>query len=248
MAAAGDSVQSPVRRRKVKKIVWGAISLLFVTAIVLGQAQKSEERFDNEVRDDFFAGMGGNIALFDRAMKTCEEALAKNPKNASAMVWHGAGLYVRGGILISKGDYANGKPMAAAGSKEMADAVALEPESVQTRIPRAAIFISSARRMDDSISKPILELAVDDYEKVLQLEKSSFDTLPTHSKGELLGGLADGYRRLGNYEKSSQYLERMVKEMPGTEYQTQAKRWLVDLPKVDKQDRFCIGCHMGANP
>jgi tetratricopeptide (TPR) repeat protein len=229
----------------MKRITWGAIALLFVTAIVLGQVQKSEERFDEVVRDDFFAGMGGDSARFERAMKTCEEALAKNPKNASAMVWHGAGVYVRGGVMINKGDFANGKPMADRGVKEMADAVALDPENVQTRIPRAAIFISAARRMDDTYSKSILELAVGDYEKVLQIEKSYFDSLPTHSKGELLGGLADGYRRLGNYDKATQLLERMVKEMPGTQYQTQAKRWLVDLPKVDKQDRFCIGCHVG---
>jgi pentatricopeptide repeat protein len=232
----------------MKKVTWSAIALLFMAAIILGQAQKSQVRFDNFVRDDFFAGMEGDYERFDRAMKTCEEALAKDPKNAGALVWHGAGLYVRGGIAIRKGDFAAGKQMAARGSQEMADAIALDPESLQTRIPRAAIFISSARYMDDSISKPILDIAVGDYEKVMQLEQREFDSLPTHSKGELLGGLADGYRRLGNYEKASKLLERMVKELPGTPYETQAKRWLVNLPKVDKQERFCVGCHMGGNP
>jgi tetratricopeptide (TPR) repeat protein len=231
----------------MKKVTWSSIVLLFMAAIVLGQARKSEERFDNTVRDDFFAGMSGDYERFDRAMKTCEEALAKDPKNAGALVWHGAGLYVRGGVAISKGDFATGKPLAARGSQEMADAVASDPESLQTRIPRAAIYISSARHMDDAISKPILEIAVGDYEKVMQLEQSHFDSLPTHSKGELLGGLADGYRRLGNFEKASILLERMAKELPGTPYEAQAKRWLVDLPKVDKQERFCIGCHMGGN-
>jgi tetratricopeptide (TPR) repeat protein len=229
----------------MKKIMWSFVALLFTTAIVLAQTQqKSEERFDDVVRDDFFAGISGDTARFDRAMKTCEEALARDPKNASAMVWHGAGVYVRGGLAIRQGDYVKGKPMSGAGAKEMADAIALDPESVQTRIPRAAIYISSARYMDDNFSKPILELAAGDYEKVLQLEQSFFNTLPTHSRGELLGGLADAYRRLGNYDKSSKLLERIVKELPNTPYQAQAKQWLIDLPKVDKQQRFCIGCHM----
>jgi pentatricopeptide repeat protein len=232
----------------MKKFTWGAIAFLFIAAVILGQAQKDEERFDNTVRDDFFAGITGDTVRFDRAMKTCEDALAKDPKNASAMVWHGAGVYVRGGIMIGKGDYATGKPMAARGSQEMADAVALNPESVQTRIPRAAIFLSAARRMDDTFSKPILETAVGDYEKVMQIQQSYFDSLPTHTKGEILGGLADGYRRLGNYDKASKLLERMVKELPGTPYETQAKQWLVDLPKVPKSEQFCLGCHMGENP
>ncbi|HEY4839892.1 MAG TPA: hypothetical protein VIH72_14850 [Candidatus Acidoferrales bacterium] len=231
----------------MKKIAWGVISLLFVTAIVLGQSRKSEERFDSLVRDDFFAGMEGDTVRFDRAMKTCEDALAKDPKNAAAMVWHGAGIYVRGGITISKGDYANGKPMVSRGAKEMADAIALDPDDVQTRIPRAAMYIGATRKMDDAYSKPILELAVGDYEKVLQLQQSYFDTMPTHSRCELLGGLAEGYRRLGNYDKSTNYLERLIKELPETPCEKQAKRWLVDLPRVDKQEHFCLGCHMGGN-
>jgi tetratricopeptide (TPR) repeat protein len=229
----------------MKKVFWSAIALLFMAAIILGQAQQTEQRFDNLVRDDFFAGMGGDNERFERAMKTCEEALAKDPKNASAMVWHGAGVYVRSGIAFRKGDYATGRYLNARGIKEMADAVALNPDSVQTRIPRAAIFLSSARYVDSDISKPLVETAVGDYEKVLQIEAKYFDTIGTHGRGETLGGLADGYRRLGNYEKSRALLERMVKELPGTPYETQAKRWLVDLPKVPKEERFCLGCHMG---
>jgi tetratricopeptide (TPR) repeat protein len=230
----------------MKKLTWGSIALLFAAAIVLGQTQKSEERFDNIVRDDFFAGIGGDNVRFERAMKTCEDALAKNPKNAGALVWHGSGLYVESGIAFRKGDTATGQELNARGLKEMADAIALEPESVQTRIPRAAILISSARYIDnDAIVKPLLEIAVGDYEKVMQIEEKYFETVGTHGHGELLGGLADGYRRLGNFDKSRALLERMVKDLPGTPYETQAKRWLVDLPKVPKQERFCIGCNMG---
>jgi hypothetical protein len=47
------------------------------------------ERFDELVRDDFFSG---KPELFDRAMKLCEQTLAKNPARAQAMVWHGSGL------------------------------------------------------------------------------------------------------------------------------------------------------------
>ena len=57
----------------------------------------SHERFDYLVRGDFFAGMAGNQARFDKAMKVCEDALAKNPDHAEALVWHGGGLIWRAG-------------------------------------------------------------------------------------------------------------------------------------------------------
>jgi hypothetical protein len=45
--------------------------------------------------------------------------------------------------------------------------------------------------------------------------------------------------------KSTEYLDRLVQELPGSCYEKQAKRWLVDLPAVGKQERFCLGCHSG---
>jgi hypothetical protein len=60
--------------------------------------------------------------------------------------------------------------------------VALEPESLQTRIPRGAILIGNARYVDAAIAKPLLELAVADYEKALPLEQPSYGNLSTHAK------------------------------------------------------------------
>src|SRR5262245_15120454 len=42
------------------------------------------ERFDYLVREDYFAGLAGDQAALERAIKVCEEALAKNPKHAEA--------------------------------------------------------------------------------------------------------------------------------------------------------------------
>src|SRR5262245_20290847 len=53
------------------------------------------QRFDYLVREDYFAGLAGDQAALERAIKTCEEALAKNPKHAEALVWHGSGLMLR---------------------------------------------------------------------------------------------------------------------------------------------------------
>lgn len=223
----------------MKKAVLGVIVFTFGLSL----AQKPEARLDMVIREDFFAGLGGDTSRFERAMKKCEEILAREPQNPSALVWHGSGLYARSGAAFRRGDSATGFEMYQRGLKEMADGVALEPESLQTRIPRGATLIGSAPYLDDATAIPLLELAVSDYEKALRLQQPHYDQLSVHSKGELMGGLADAYRRLGNTERSREYLDRLVRELPGSVYEKQAKRWLADLQAVGKKEGFCLGCH-----
>jgi tetratricopeptide (TPR) repeat protein len=217
-----------------------------VCGMVVLAIGSSQTRFDSVVREDFFAGYAGDAARMERGMKTCEEALAANPKDAPAMVWHGGGLLSQAGPLFQQGNYQRGKEKWYRGLKEINDAVALEPDSLQTVIPRGAIFLATSHYIDAERAKPLLETGVADYEKVLELEKPFFAKASVHSRGELMGGLADGYRLLGNNEKARENLERLVQELPGTAYEKQAKRWLADLGAVGKQERFCIGCHTGA--
>lgn len=227
----------------MQKIVIRSLPVALALAMGLLPAQKVEERFEQLVREDFFAGMSSDQARFNRGMQKCEEVLAKDPKNPSALVWHGTGLFVRSGVAYRQGDTASGQELNQRAMKEMGDAVALAPESLQTRIPRGAILISSARYMDDDIAKPYLEIGVQDYEKALALQKRHFDQLSAHAKGELLGGIADAYRRLGNTAKAQEFLNKIARDLPGTPYDKQAARWLKDLSAVGKQERFCLGCH-----
>jgi tetratricopeptide (TPR) repeat protein len=240
--ARAAALWSPMR--KIQKFVLSGAPILIAWAVAPTHAQKVEERLDMIIREDFFAGLAGDTARFDRAMKKCEEELAKDPKNFSALVWHGGGLHFQGGQAFARGDSATGMELNRRGMKEMADAVALAPDSLQTRIPRGAILLGAARYVDDSIGRPMLDLAVADYEKVYEMQSPSLKTLGTHAEGELLGGLADVYRRLGNTAKSREYLERIVADLPGSAYEKQAKRWLADLAAVPRQARFCLGCHI----
>ena len=51
---------------------------------------RREDAFDYKVRADFFDGLRGDTAALDRAIKLCEDTLAREPDHAEAMVWHGA--------------------------------------------------------------------------------------------------------------------------------------------------------------
>src|ERR1700730_4756976 len=203
-------------------------------------------RFDEIVRNDFLAGMMGDKERLDRGMKFCEEILAKDPKHADALVWHGGGLLTRAANAYRKGDQTLGDKLWTLGLKEMNDAVALQPDNMGIKIGRSATIIGVAQSgwdSTDSQSKALLESALADYEKIYQWQRPSFSMLGSHSRGELLFGLASGWSILGNHEKARYYLSLIAQECAGTEYELEAKKWIKSKPETVIQ-HDCMGCHV----
>jgi hypothetical protein len=232
----------------LKTVLATSSLILFVTiCVTLGQQSQREHtaggRFDNLVREDFFTGIGGDDAAFARAMKLCEERLKSNPRDAEAMAWHGAGLYFQAGQAFRRNDRTAGIRLRNQGRQEMDEAVQLSP-SVVTLIPRGAVLLSASKRIVDSqIREATLKQGVDDFERVLELDKSNFPTRCQHAKGELLGGLAEGWYRLGNQQKASVYLARMVTELPHSPYSEAASRALNQKPGASEISTTCLSCH-----
>ena len=203
-------------------------------------------RFDTLVRNDFFAGMMGDIARLDRGMKYCEDILTKNPRHADALVWHGGGLLTRAAQAYTRGDGQLGDALWQRGLKEMNDAVALEPENLGIKIGRSATLIGLAQSgwdASDSQARALLRSALADYELVYRLQRPNFQKLGAHSRGELLFGLASGWSILGERQKALEYLRLILKECRSTAYEAEARRWLQRTPlPVIQHD--CIGCHV----
>jgi hypothetical protein len=217
-----------------------ALAIFLTTAVCPILAQ----RFDMTVRADFFAGFRGDEARLARGMEACEKVLAQNPRDPGALVWHGNGLFFKSAAAFGSGDWQAGLKMQERALKEMDDAVALAPNDLQTLIPRGAALLGGAPFFsDEAAARPLVMKAIGDYEKVLTLQGMA--TVVGHSRGELLGGLAVGYRLLGDREHTTQYLRRIVDEMPGTAYAARANGWLANPDSMKKTDRFCIGCHEG---
>lgn len=215
------------------------------TILIVGVLALAQQRFDMLVRDDFFAGLSGDRERFERAMTRIEEVLAKEPKHAEAKVWHGAGVLYRSSELFQKGDAQKGVELWQKGLAEMEEAVRWAPNNVGVLIPRGATLISTSRFTPPEVGKPILETGVGDYEKTLKIQEPGFAKMSTHSRGELLMGLADGWNRLGNTEKARHYFERMKNELPGSVYAEKAAAWLEGKPASKSPEFFnCSGCHV----
>jgi len=208
------------------------------------QATAAQPRFDELVRADFFAGVGGNVAALDRAMRFIEQTLAKDPGRADVLVWHGAGLVTRASHAFEKGDAATGAALWQQGLGEMNEAVAREPENVAVLIPRGAVLLEVSRSLPDAQeAKSLLTTGVGDYEKVLALQAPYFRYLSEHSRGELLFGLAEGLHRLGERARARIYFERLLSEATGSEYGRMADAWLKNPNESTTRRSGCVGCH-----
>lgn len=225
----------------MKTMIGSMIAALILTSgLVLAQ-----QRFDDLVRGDFFAGFAGNKEALVRGMKTTEQILAADPNHAEAKVWHGAGLLSQAGDTFQKGDYRTGTRLWDQALQEMQQAVDLAPTNVAVLIPRAATLITTSRFTPADMAKPILETGVSDFEKVLKIQEAYFSSLSTHARGELLTGLADGWSRLGNADKARAYFQRITGELAGSVYEQKAQAWLGNKPEAKSPAFFnCSGCHV----
>jgi tetratricopeptide (TPR) repeat protein len=219
------------------------VTVLGLGLAVLGLAA-AQERFDMRVRNDFFAGFAGNQEALDRAMKLCEEELARNPANAAALVWHGSGVFFESRTYFRAGDQAKGIEFWQRGLGEMDKAVEMAPDQLGVRIPRGAVLLTASRALPNAeMAHPLIEKGVGDFERALEIHKPYFDTLGAHPRGELLIGLADGYARLGKDEQATAYFERIRAALPGSPYAASAEKWLA-TKTLAPREAGCLGCHV----
>ncbi len=219
--------------------VFTAVTVAFAVPALIGAA-----RFDDKVRNDFFAGIAGDLAALQRAMTASEEAIANDPHFAAeAKSWHGTGLLVRSGQKFQQGDAAAGAELWTKAIAEMDEAGQLEPDNPAVLIPRAAAWFAASRNTPPEMGKPILKKALADYEHVYDLQKPFFDRMGIHPRSELLFGLADGYARDGNPGKARDYFEKLAALGPGSGHQEQAQQYLSG-GKYSVTGIGCAGCHV----
>jgi len=233
-----------MRRKALKFAIAGAIAFLVGFLSTIRSAPAQETRFDMKVRNDFFAGFAGDKEALARGMKACEDALAVDPKNAEAMVWHGSGTLSQATQEFQGGDQQKGIGLWTRGLKEMQAAVDLAPDNVAVRIPRGAVLLTASHYLPSpQMAKPLIEAGVADYQRTYDIQKSYFETLGSHPRGELLFGLAEGYGRLGEEAKAREYFDLILKDLPDTAYARRATAW-AETKSLPLNQTGCVGCHV----
>jgi tetratricopeptide (TPR) repeat protein len=210
------------------------------------RASEPPAHLDAQLRAEFLAGFRGDHAALERAMAAAQKILDAQPEHAEALVYLGsATLVLSGRAYLEENDMQKGTELWGKGNAMMDKAVQLQPDAAAVRSLRGNTVLAASRRVPPDWQPPLLEKAISDFNRVLELHKDDFASLSEHSRGELLAALADAYDRLGEKDKSRAQLERIVKEMAGTEYARRAEAWLKD-PSYPVEQRTCIGCHQAA--
>ena len=213
-------------------LVLGLVALLAALVLALPAGAQETERFDEKVRELFFAGFAGNDDALQRGMAFVEEALEANPDHPGALVWQASGWIFQSREHFRQGDRETGRALFAKGVAQMNRAVSLAPDSLQTLIPRAAVMLCSAPHIPDAATRTrFLETAVGDYTKILEIRSPAFDSLSMFTRGELLGALAEALWRLERREEAEFYLQRMIDELPDSPYSLMARKQL-DNPET----------------
>ena len=235
-------MQSMMNRGRRGSVAFGLIALLAAFLLTIPAGAQETERFDEKVRELFFAGFAGNQDALQRGMAMCEETLAEDPDHPGALVWQASGWFYESSFAFAEGDQEAGMALYNKSVAQFNRAVALAPDSLETLIPRAAVYLSVAPYITHAPTRnQLLETVVGDYTKALKLQEPYFDTISLHGQGELLGALAEALWLLERREEAQVYLSRIIDELPESPYALMAQRQL-DEPETRTQ-LTCLGCH-----
>jgi hypothetical protein len=196
---------------------------------------------------DLLGALNGDTEKFERGMQVLDSLLAKYPNDAEVKVLHGNGVFARSGQAFQKGDMQNAMKLWQSSLDEMAEAVKMAPDNIYVRARRGVLMISASRAMPAAMAGSLTKLAVEDFEKVLEIreKEQTLSQRSIHQRGELLTGLGDGWNRMGNDGKARGYFERITRDLKGTVYEQKAKAWLEDKAEAKAADYFaCTGCHV----
>jgi len=107
----------------------------------------------------------------------------------------------------------------------------------------AGSYGAFADRLPEKERAAAWEAAWKAYQMMYQAQAAAVDHFPLHLKGELLGGLAQAAQRTGHTTEASEYLDRIVRTMPGTAYAATAQKWIDDPASAAKSKMVCQSCH-----
>ena len=82
--------------------VLGLLAVLATVLLAAPAGAQEPERFDETVRELFFAGFAGNEDALQRGMAICEETLEVNPDYPPALVWQAAGWQFQSGMALRR--------------------------------------------------------------------------------------------------------------------------------------------------
>lgn len=192
-----------------------------------------EDPFIVEYRQKFFSVFRGDFKTFEKAYLEIEAFLAKDPKDARAMVWLGNGQTVRAGRLNVQGKTEEAKQLLASSRILLDQAVSLRPKDPNIYMMRAAtLYIQGQFFPSEVIPRSNWEKLRDDCLRFIKyIGPNRMKRASIHLRGETYGELGVAYRNLGDTAKAKEAFKTIIKLNPNTLYSKRAEAEIINLDR-----------------
>jgi len=196
-------------------------------------------------REDLFSGPLGNDAeRHQRGMQKLEEILKQNPKDADALAMKGFGFAWLATKALERGDRAGFDRQWDDAVKLLDQAMAIDPKGGGVNAVYGATMLYWFDQIPPERREHARKQGKASYTVLYTSQEKGLDQMPVHFKGEVLAGMAEAERRMGNTEQSQVYLRRIVETMAGSPYERRAKQWLEKPETITAASRLmCQSCH-----
>jgi hypothetical protein len=196
------------------------------------------------LREDIFAGYAGDMDRLVRGERNLEALLVERPDaKASLTAWKGSIALTRATLAHEAARTAEFDLQYRKALDLYAEAQRLAPKDVGVLAVTGGSYAVFGDRLPARYRSEAWAAAYKAYSGIWQAQSGIVDHLPLHVKGELLAGMAQSAQRTGHAVEFAEFLERIVKTMPGTPYASVAQKWTENPSVVSTTKVTCMTCH-----
>lgn len=230
------------------------ISMLAIFAVASQAPQSPEPPLDDKrltihtlVREDIFAGfLQNDMTRLARGEKNVDLLIEKRPgSKAELLAWKAGATVYRAVRAFEEKRPDEFKQKYQQALDTFAEAHKLQPGNGGVAAVEGGTLVLFADQLPKELRAAAWERAYSAFQTLWKYQGSGIEKMPTHFKGELLGGLAQSAIRTGRKEEANQYLDKILAVLGGTPYEPVAKRWKADPKSAENSSITCMSCHDG---
>ncbi|MBK5291508.1 MAG: hypothetical protein JJE04_07535 [Acidobacteriia bacterium] len=196
------------------------------------------------VREDIFAGwMANDLDRFEKGVAKLDRELNARPDSAPAMAWRAGGELYQAVRAHEAGNAAEFQTRYAKATELFNRAYALAPKDDGVLAVTAGSHLLFADRLPAPRTADAWKVANTRFTELADSQAQMIDKLPLHMRGELLSGVAMSAQRTGDMARANTWLAKIVKDLPGTPYETRAQKWIEKPELAAKSSLACQTCH-----
>ncbi|HEY7184029.1 MAG TPA: hypothetical protein VIC84_21530 [Blastocatellia bacterium] len=197
------------------------------------------------VREDIFAGfLSDDMGHFARGEKSIQTLLETRPADKSNLLAWKAGAATYRAVRALEANRNDEFRQKYQESLDLfSQARKAGPDDFGVSAITGGTYAVFADRLPKEYRAAAWSRAYDSYQELWKAQGPVIDKLPTHMRGELLGGLAVSAMRTGHTEEAMRHVDKILESLAGTPYEPVAKKWKENPKAAADASITCLTCH-----